>query len=353
MKRKLSNNEIYSYLNDPNTKFDADTLFDWFSDLSKEHKLEIECKEIWNSTVKKSSENFNINFSPILDHIHLRIRMDEYDQKKPENRFKPVIRIISRIAAILFIPLLILTTILWENGFISKEDKIAKSEIFVPKGTRTVFSLPDGTKGWLNSGSSLEFPMKFSGKYRTVNLDGEGYFKVKTNREKPFRVITDDLEVIAHGTEFNVMSYDDFAKTQIILSQGNLEVRKKGSGRSKSLSYLEPDNMFTYYNSSDNFLIQKVKPYKYTSWREGKLVFRNDPIDIVVKKLNNWYNVEITIEDHKIKNYSYRATFVDETIEEVLKLLKLSAPINYKILGREISSDGTIGKQRIILYYQP
>lgn len=351
MQNYTYSSKLCNYLLNEEAEFDISELTVCFSDYSKEKVIRKECKEIWNS--EEYSKDDHHNFSPILDRIHHRIRISEYENHGSSSSIKPVIQFITKVAAVLFIPLIILTSLIWDHGFLSGKDKMASSEIHVPRGTRTEFSLPDGTTGWLNSGSTLEFPVNFTGKYRTVTLKGEGYFNVKTDKSKPFRVISDDLEIIAHGTAFNIMSYDDFKKTEITLVEGNLEVKDKSKRHSPILSYLEPDNMLTYYKSTDHFLIRNVQTYRYTSWREGKLVFRNDPFDVVVKKLNNWYNVEIEIQDQQIKDYSYRATFVDETIEEVLKLLKLSAPIDYRILGRKIEPDGTIGKQRIILYYHP
>jgi ferric-dicitrate binding protein FerR (iron transport regulator) len=90
-----------------------------------------------------------------------------------------------------------------------------------------------------------------------------------------------------------------------------------------------------------------------TSWTEGKLAFRDENFTDVVRKINRWYNVELVIKDEALRSYSYQATFMDETLDEVLKLLHHSAPIVYRDLGRKKRADGTFEKRRIELYYKP
>jgi ferric-dicitrate binding protein FerR (iron transport regulator) len=96
-----------------------------------------------------------------------------------------------------------------------------------------------------------------------------------------------------------------------------------------------------------------VDAEKVMAWKEGRLVFRDEKFPAIVRKINRWYNVELIIKDEALKDFSYQATFVDETLDEVLNLLQHSAPIRIRDLGRKKRADGTFEKRSIELYYKP
>ena len=114
---------------------------------------------------------------------------------------------------------------------------------------------------------------------------------------------------------------------------------------------LQPDQVYIYDRLTFSYNVMPVDADQIISWTEGKLVFKDDTFKEVVRRLNRWYNVNIVIRDEILESYVYMATFEDETLDEVLKLLKLSAPIEYKDLGRERNDDGTFTKRKIELYY--
>ena len=114
---------------------------------------------------------------------------------------------------------------------------------------------------------------------------------------------------------------------------------------------MSPGVRGVFIKGTDIFNLNRVEADLYTSWKEGKLVLRNEPMDEVVKKMNRWYNVNIIIRDHRLESYVYRATFVDETLDEVLKIFQRTSPIVTKEMGREKLPDGTYGKRTIELYY--
>jgi ferric-dicitrate binding protein FerR (iron transport regulator) len=115
----------------------------------------------------------------------------------------------------------------------------------------------------------------------------------------------------------------------------------------------EPGYTCSYDLKTSVFKTSMVDIDQIISWKDGRLVFRNEPFDEVVKKINRWYNVNCIIKDDTLESYAYRAIFVDETLDEVLKLLKLSAPIDYKDIGRNRRKDGTFEKRVIELYFNP
>ena len=113
---------------------------------------------------------------------------------------------------------------------------------------------------------------------------------------------------------------------------------------------LQPDHQLVISRKTGFINTKEVVTKKYTSWKEGKLVLRNDSMNEVVKRIGRWYNVEIDLKDKKLESYRYRATFEDETFSEVLKLLKLTSPIDYVEHKREMLSDGTFTKKKITLF---
>ena len=119
------------------------------------------------------------------------------------------------------------------------------------------------------------------------------------------------------------------------------------------VSSLSPGQLLHFVPSKTGTYIQDVDIEKYISWTEGRLIFREDPFSEVVERLNRWYNVNIVIKNEILESYEYVATFEDETLDEVLKMLTISAPIRYRELKRTQKEDGTFSKRTIELYYRP
>ncbi len=117
------------------------------------------------------------------------------------------------------------------------------------------------------------------------------------------------------------------------------------------VSVLKPGQLFQYSARDLQGSVRNVDVSKYISWKDGKLEFRDDPFTEVVRKINRWYNVNLVIKDDRLKSYTYVATFQNESLDEVLKMLKISAPIEYKSLDRKQKADGTFEKRTIEIYY--
>lgn len=325
---------------------------EWFSSMKMEKELRKVSGEFWDEI----SEDITIrgyDEEKIHGRIHHMLRLEEarnYNKNKAKIKF---IRYLTRIAAVLFIPLLFLTIFNWEGRMAGKES-ISSSEIFSPRGARTNFILPDGSSGWLNGGSYLKFKNEFSGKSRSVELQGEAYFEIETDPDKPFEVLTHEIIIKAHGTTFNVMAYPDDKNINVTTESGIIEVLgKDGYGREISFGDVKPGYNWAIIKGTNLTHVNEVNIDQYVSWKEGKLVLRNESMIEVVKKINRWYNVNIIIKDSRLETYRYRASFVDETLDEVLKLLQMTSPIKCKELGREKKSDGTYGKRTVELHYSP
>jgi ferric-dicitrate binding protein FerR (iron transport regulator) len=321
----------------------------WFTvDRLKGH-LESSSMEIWKE-IPIDADIRKLESQRVLDRIHHAIKLEEsVFFKKPSGRTR-VFRILSRAAAILFIPLLLASYLYYHS---SKSVYETASEIYAPVGTRTTFTLPDGTSGFLNGGSTIKFPTVFPKKSRSLELTGEAYFNVVSDTKRPFIVATSELQVKVYGTSFNVMAYEDGNRTEVTLESGMVEVFKKDEEGSSSLAVLKPEQTLIYDSGKDASSLISGYTFQKTAWIEGKLVFRYEPLQEVIAKINRWYNVDIRIMDQELKNHSYYGTFQDETLEEILKLLKHTAPIHYSDLGRERQANGTYSKRIIEIYANP
>lgn len=258
---------------------------------------------------------------------------------------------IQRVAAILMLPLMVYSgyvTIQNQKKSITEHQAVMQT-VSSRQGMVTQFTLADGTKVWLNSNSELQFPMLFTEDKREVKLKGEGFFEVTKNEKQPFRVNAGELKVEVLGTSFNVISFDNDAQSEVVLVTGEVALTSENGQINREYSKMHPGQRAVYQKEKQKIFAEEVNVDKYISWRDGNLIFRDDSMEDVVKRLSRWFNVEITINDPEIKNYIYKATFRNENLFQVLNLLKLSAPIDYSITDRKELMNGEFSKQKIYL----
>lgn len=282
-----------------------------------------------------------VDLSETSRRIHKRIRFEEAGQQG--NSF---IRSFQRIAAILIVPLILsfVAYFFLQDKKVTNQE-VAFAEIQCPMGVRTKFMLPDGTTGFLNSGSTLKYAVSFS-QGRHVELNGEAYFDVAHDDNNRFVVETRNLEVGVLGTQFNVVAYDSDESEEVILQKGKVEVSTIDG---VDLDTLEPNEKLLLDKEARKFSVKEVEAFQFTSWTEGKLILRNEKFAEVAKRLGRWYNVDIKIEDEELFEYAFRATFTDEPLEEVLKLLKLTAPFHFKELKRNTTSNNEYEKRIVLI----
>lgn len=276
----------------------------------------------------------------LLHKIQHRVFLEE---NRKVIRFRQV-RQIQRIAAMLFLPLLLSFLIYL---FLDTRNPVREgfAEIRSPRSGRTYFVLPDGSRGFLNNGSILRYPLLFADN-RKVNLKGEAYFDVVPTGND-FHVLTQELDVRVMGTTFNVSAYEDDQYEAVILENGKVQVNTSGG---KELAILNPNQQLIYTSGLEDIQLKDVNASLFMAWTEGKLVFRNEEMEEVVKRMSRWYNADIEISDPDLKSFTFHATFMDEPLDEILKLLSLTTPIIYEEEKRNIPYNGqTLEKRKIIL----
>jgi Fe2+-dicitrate sensor, membrane component len=204
--------------------------------------------------------------------------------------------------------------------YATKSSALQFAEFSVPYGECQKMQLPDGSTVWINAGSTLIYPQKFSADTRTVYLCGEANFSVMKNPKQPFIVKTKDLDVQALGTKFNVQSYPNMTSTTATLMEGSVKVN---AASNTALSYiLKPNEQLTYSRSKKNVTIAQVDAEKLTSWRKGYLIFQGATFDDIVSTLERKYNVQINYDADKYRGKSYYGKFnPDESIDQALSVL--------------------------------
>jgi ferric-dicitrate binding protein FerR (iron transport regulator) len=223
-------------------------------------------------------------------------------------------------------------------------NQVTNSTIYAPMGSRVSFSLPDGTSGMLNSGSHLSYKIPFN-KNRQVTLDGEAWFDVNHDEKHPFEISAGTAVVTVLGTSFNLSAYPVENYIELVLLKGEVEFNAlKGD---KPVIIMPSERLVL---ENGNISKSVTEPAKFRAWTEGKLVFRGDPMTEVARRIERWYNVKIILANPALEKYSFRATFQDDSLDDVLKFLSMTSPITFKINPRELLKDGTFKKEEITIY---
>lgn len=215
----------------------------------------------------------------------------------------------------------------------AKETMITYNTVEVPKGQRASLLLSDGTKVWLNSDSKLIYPSHFSEKERTVKLEGEGYFEVSHNPEKPFVVDGELLDVRVLGTKFNFKSYKE-EDVSVTLTEGKVEVSTSDGENSLTLN---PDEQVIYSPEAGIVLNKDIDTDLHKSWMKGEVVFQNQPLSVICKDLERKFDVVISIKDAELSDKLFTCRFKDNlNINQVMDLLEATRELDYMIDDRNI-----------------
>ncbi|MDO6605652.1 FecR family protein [Arenibacter palladensis] len=220
----------------------------------------------------------------------------------------------------------------------SQSKELVYNELNVPYGKKFELELADGTIVYVNSGSVLRYPTNFAASTsRRVYLKGEAFFKVAEDKEHPFIVNSGSVNVRVLGTEFNVSAYDEDLETSTVLVSGSVQLYDSISDNKKQTNVqLVPGERGTWNREQMNFKMDKVDTSIYTSWVQGKLIFRDMPFRQISKQLERRYNVTIVNTDSDLDNNTFSANFEEETIEEILEILDRTYGIEYSIKDNQI-----------------
>lgn len=249
-----------------------------------------------------------------------------------------------------------------DNSIKGNEDKNNPvCEIKAANGARSYVVLSDSTKVWLNAGSTLKLAKNFNKNSRNVYLNGEAFFDVQKSKNSYFTVFASDIFIQVLGTQFNVKSYSNDDVIETTLEEGKVKIYE--TTQNKQLLTLTPNQKATYlkgkqnitkesinrelnkimakdeivqYKDANYIIADKVKTDSYSSWKDGKLIFRKDRLEDIVSRLERHFNVSISVDDD-IKDLMITANFKNETIEQVMFALQLTSSFDYEINLNQIS----------------
>jgi ferric-dicitrate binding protein FerR (iron transport regulator) len=207
------------------------------------------------------------------------------------------------------------------------------SKVVVPKGQKSMIVLPDGSSVWLNSGSELKYKSSFNSQIRDVELDGEAFFEVKKDQSRMFRVNTGAVSIEVYGTAFNVKNYSEEKKLEVTVETGNVGVIENGNKlaeltKGKQVS-INKETGVALFNTADVEIV--------SAWKNNELVFDGTPFEEVIRYLERWYGVNITIEEKMKKKHNFTFKVKTESFRELLELLKEITPLQYKIDGKNVT----------------
>ncbi|TZF82619.1 FecR family protein [Pedobacter sp. BS3] len=209
---------------------------------------------------------------------------------------------------------------------------LAYNTIEVPKAGQFQLVLPDGTRVWLNSQSTLRYPTKFDKNERNVELSGEAYFEVTHNSSKPFKVHTRNQDLTVLGTHFNVKAYTDETSTSTTLLQGKVSINNLSSGRS---AILQPGNQ-SVAKPDGSIAVSNVNAEQAIAWKSGFFAFDNQDIETIMTIISRWYNVDVVYKNID-KNLRLGGTFSKTSnLSELLKNLELIGNIHFTIEERRV-----------------
>jgi len=271
-------------------------------------------KQEWNYFyADKDAEKAN---PTLLERIKQKILSEE---RQKMTRILKLYSVGLRVAAVLIIGLIITSIWFFQNPHITIQEAMLQT-VEIPYGARTQMTMPDGSQVWLNSGSTLKFSNDFS-KKREVDLEGEAYFDVVKSKV-PFNIHTGYGNVRVLGTAFNVDAYpgEGFSTT---LERGVIEF----SGRHVKEEILKPGEQVQVVNN--RVTKESVDTEIFTSWKQGRLIFKREPFPQMFKKLERWYNVQIEYSEKDFTGLWFTGTIEGESINDVMEIICKTAPVNY------------------------
>jgi transmembrane sensor len=233
-------------------------------------------------------------------------------------------------AAVFFLVGLIANN-LWNRN---KVNEIARqfSTYIVPAGQKSKIILPDGSKVWLNSGTTLKYSSNYNLDSREVTLDGEAFFEVAKDKSRKFTVYSENTSVEVYGTAFNIKNYAGDKKLELSVKEGKVGFLENGN----KISDLSNGDQLKLLKGSLICETGKADINIITAWKNDELVFKATSVKELVKYMERWYGVNITIENGKSVQKKYTFKVKTESLTELLQLINIMTPLRYTINGKDV-----------------
>ncbi len=330
-------------------------LAEWIRDNPQDHYIIESVQLYWHNMPVQDFFNIsdNVHFDRILNKADTAI-VPPHKLQNSGKKYRPLW--LKWTAAAMFTGFVVVAAIMFNQ---QQKGDGAKNDIVTTRGTKSKIILPDGTKVWLNADTRLNFDKKFNGVLREVYLDGEAFFDVAKNKDRPFIVHTSDIDIRVLGTAFNVKSYKEEATIEATLIHGSIQVTKQKECIPKII--LSPNEKLVFNKLNGRVVAlpgelamakQKEPQYRVskiavnegndssiveTAWIHNRLLFDGDSFRELAIKMERWFDVQIKFESTEVAHYRLRGAFEDETIEEALKALQQIADFKFIIRDKTVT----------------
>lgn len=321
--------DFIKYFSGKTSVKESKEVLDWMRDPKNDYEVRDTLGKAWtHSDIRLKGRK--PDFEKLLSSIHKH--MGNYRPFRMI-RLMPVYQSFSRIAAILILPLLFLTVYFYlKSGGIWTGDNAGaiQQEIYTKPGIRTKITLGDGTLVWLHDGTTLRYPDHFTTDQRRVFVDGEAYFEVVSDSDRPFIVENPMMETVVTGTKFNLNAYSSDLFFEATLIEGKIQLQN-----GQKNYRMKPGQQIQYDPKTEKVSQFEVNPYLSAAWINGKLIMQDEPLSVAVKKISRWYNIEIVMRDPELHRYFLTATIQNEKPEQTLRLISMALPVDYSETVRQ------------------
>lgn len=278
--------------------------------------------EEWNAAASEMDTKLQRQlFGQIKEKIS---QIDRTCLPEKENRPRKFYLWSARVASVI---LLLLMTGLSVHYYTMSQMIMPDMIVSVEKGQKANVVLPDGSKVWVNSDSRLSYGSRFNQKERVLSLEGEAYFEVTPDKDRPFIVETDELAVRALGTSFNVKSYEEEKDVSTVLMTGKVEVTSD-----YDRLVLNPNERIVFNKQTGHMEKSTVENTgDYINWKYNALTFNGETFENIVHTLERYYNTRIVFESETLKKYRFTGTPGNTSLESILQILSLTSPLSYEV----------------------
>ena len=295
-------------------------------------EIEFEVKELLSEDLSSEAHvanNESSEFTTLFSNVWAKIEKKQRRRKDRLRNLKNVFKLAAAITVGFFI-----------GALVSYFGGTAPEPIYyvahAPKGSVSEIVLPDGSTIFLNADSRVKYSIDGKNNVREVFLEGEAWFDVEKNKEKPFVVHTLFYDVNVTGTQFNIKAYEADNTLSTTLEEGRIIIQSTDKFRLAKNIIINPGEQALLNKESKELTINKVNTKWVTSWKDNKLIFVNMNLKELVVLLERKYGVDIEIKNKEILNLHFDGTIKNESVIEFLNIIQKTLPINYKIVGQKI-----------------
>lgn len=295
-------------------------------------------EEIWFSSV---DENELAKYNKEAAFAAFKQRVAEHEQQSGRSSWTSQASKSSghwlKYAAAIATLLIVVSYFSYQGGQSQLEAQMSDIVIEAPQGSRSLMTLPDGSKVWLNAGSKISYSQGFCIVNRLVSIEGEGYFEVARNEQLPFSVKSDNVVVKVLGTKFNFRDYPSDATATVSLSEGS--VAMNSVTRPKDDRLLKPGERATVDKKTGKIRVEQYDVANAIQWTNGKIIFDGEPLRDIINDLERAYNVSIIVRNSELYGLRFYGDFVrqEQSLSEVLDALVATGKIKYEIKGQQIT----------------